>query len=538
MDTRKIVTLIALLAGAEGCVAEIGGADESADGADGADDESAESSDLDAVLARHGNDHNHLPNNVPVFDATGVFTSVSAHGFIDLNNEFFQDLGSNGRRCVSCHVPTVGWTVTPKQLKVVFDATDGGKFEDGLGLSAVFRTVDGSNSPEADVSSVAKRKKAYSMLLNRGVIRIGLPVPANAEFELIAVDDPYKFASAKELSLFRRPLPTANLKFDSTVMWDGRETVPGQTIAADLATQSSDATMTHAQGQPLNQAQRESIVNFELALASAQVFDKKAGDLRAAGAKGGPAEILKQEFHIGINDNFGDPVTGKKFTPIVFTIFDRWANIGNGHDNDCHDHRHSHGHGHNDCGCDDDRDHDGGYDRHADGRNDDHVSSLNEARRAVARGQALFNTKPISIKGVSGINDEAVFGKPEVLVGTCTTCHDAPNAGNHSVVAPLNIGLADASRRTPDMPLYTFRNKTTKEIIKVTDPGRALISGKWAHIGRFKGPMLRNLAARAPYFHNGFAKDFDAVIDFYEDRFAVGFTKQERSDIIAFLRSL
>ena len=106
------------------------------------------------------------------------------------------------------------------------------------------------------------------------------------------------------------------------------------------------------------------------------------------------------------------------------------------------------------------------------------------------------------------------------------------------MVAPLNIGLADASRRTPDMPLYTLRNKTTGEIVKVTDPGRAMIDGKWNHIGRFKGPMLRDLAPRAPYFHNGFAKDLDAVIDFYVSRFKMALSKQDKADLIAFLRSL
>jgi hypothetical protein len=514
------------------------------DAADGAADESVESSDLDAVVARHCDEHNHLPNNVPVFDPTGVFTTVSANGSIDLDNEFFQDLGTNGRRCVTCHVPTSGWTITPGELKTVFDATDGGKFEDGLGLSAVFRTVDGSNSPNADVSTVAKRRGAYSMLLSRGVIRIGLPVPANAEFELVAVDDPYKFASAAQLSLFRRPLPTTNLKFDSTVMWDGREVVTGQTVAQELATQSSDATMAHAQGKPLTQAQRESIVGFETALATAQIFDRKAGDLRAAGALGGPAAILKQPFHIGINDNFGETINGKlvPFTPIVFTIFNRWTNIGGKDDGgkDCDRDYHSYGYGHDDCD-DDDHGHDGhgrGYDRRADDRDHDKISALDEARRAVARGQALFNTRAINISGVSGINDEAAFGKPANLVGTCTTCHDTPNGGNHSVVAPLNIGLTDASRRTADMPLYTLRNKTTGEIVKVTDPGRAMIDGKWSHIGRFKGPMLRDLAPRAPYFHNGFAKDLDAVVDFYDDRFGLKLTKQEHSDLVAFLRSL
>ena len=122
--------------------------------------------------------------------------------------------------------------------------------------------------------------------------------------------------------------------------------------------------------------------------------------------------------------------------------------------------------------------------------------------------------------------------------GTCTTCHDTPNSGNHSVSAPLNIGIADASRRTPDMPLYTLQNKTTGKMVQTTDPGRALITGKWKDIGRFKGPILRGLAARAPYFHNGSAKDFQAVIDFYDQRFGIGFTDQEKADLIAFLRTL
>jgi hypothetical protein len=480
-----------------------------------------------------------MPDRVPIRDASGAFTTVSSQGFIDLGNEFFQDLGSNGRRCVSCHLPTAGWTVTPAQLRAVFDATDGGALDDGFGLGAVFRTNDGSNSPGADVSTLARRRTAYSMLLTRGLIRVGLPVPASAEFELVAVDDPYHFASAAELSLFRRPLPTANLKFDSTVMWDGRETVPGAPVPSDLATQASDATTGHAQGMPLTAAQRASIVQFELALTSAQIFDTHARDLDDRGARGGPDEIHLQDFYIGINDNFGDSKTRAAFSPVVFNLFDRWANIGRD-DHSCdarHDHGRGYGYGngyghdnHGRCRCQDSK-HGNGYGHGRDDRRD-------EARRAIARGQAIFNTHKISISGVSGINDEAAFGKPATLTGTCTSCHNTPNGGNHSVVAPLNIGLVDEARRTADMPLYTLRNKTTHEIVKVTDPGRAMISGKWAHIGRFKGPMLRNLAVRAPYFHNGLADDLEAVVDFYDTRFHIGFTRQQRSDLVAFLRAL
>jgi cytochrome c peroxidase len=157
------------------------------------------------------------------------------------------------------------------------------------------------------------------------------------------------------------------------------------------------------------------------------------------------------------------------------------------------------------------------------------------ARAAVVRGQGIFNTRLINITDVKGLNDDLNL---KVIPGTCTTCHDTPNAGNHSVPAPLDIGIADASRRTPDLPLYTLRNLQTGETIQITDPGKALLSGKWKDIGRFKGPILRGLAARAPYFHNGFAADLGAAVDFYNTRFTLNLSDQEKSDLIAFLQTL
>ncbi|HEX7703309.1 MAG TPA: hypothetical protein VF403_21365, partial [Kofleriaceae bacterium] len=157
-----------------------------------------------SVEAITGHQNQLFPNHVPVLNDKGFGTTVSTAGGIDFKNEFFQDLGKNGRRCVSCHLPTAGWGITPPQLQEIFQLTLGGQLDDGAGLGAIFRTNDGANSPNADVSTFQKRKTAYSMLLNKGLIRIGIAIPATAEFELIAVDDPYHFASATELSLFRR----------------------------------------------------------------------------------------------------------------------------------------------------------------------------------------------------------------------------------------------------------------------------------------------------------------------------------------------
>jgi cytochrome c peroxidase len=190
-------------------------------------------------------------------------------------------------------------------------------------------------------------------------------------------------------------------------------------------------------------------------------------------------------FFIGIND-----ALGKTFTPVIFDLFDGWASADPG-----------------------------------------------SARAQILRGQTLFNSKPIQITGVGGLNDDInVASKP----GTCGTCHDSPNVGNHSVSAPLNIGVGDldSSLDVSYLPVITLQNRTTHEIKRTTDPGRAMITGLWKDVGRLKGPILRGLASRAPYFHNGSADSLDDVLNFYNKRFNIGLTPQEKKDLIAFLNTL
>jgi len=166
------------------------------------------------------------------------------------------------------------------------------------------------------------------------------------------------------------------------------------------------------------------------------------------------------------------------------------------------------------------------------------ATAASHDRRAIARGEALFNTRTFTIDNVGGLNRDADDPIAGSLSGTCTVCHDTPNAGDHSIPAPLDIGLTDASRRTPDLPLYTLRNRTTGVLVQTTDPGRALITGAWKDIGRFKGPILRGVATRSPYFHNGSAASLEDVLDFYNERFGIGLTDAEKSDLVAFLRTL
>ena len=451
-----------------------------------------------------------LPNLFLFPNATGAVATYNAGGTpIDLAGPFFQPLGTNGRSCGSCHRPAQGWTISADEVKARFEVTQG--------MDPIFSTNDGSNCDhDIDTSTVQGRRKAYSLLIHKGLIRVTVPVPANAEFNVVSVVNPYGCGDPSTLSLYRRPLPSTSLRFLSTVMWDGRESSPQtgtQKIAfttnpgdllADLAHQSMDAVNGHAQGStPLTPQQQEDIVKFEMALSTAQVFDHRAGALDAGGARGGPVEIGTKtvpSFFVGMNDSLGGNPNGTPFTPVIFSLFDAWANL---HENDRSE---------------------GGH-------------AANRRRMSIARGQTLFNSKLIAITGVGGLNDDLNLA---TISGTCGTCHDSPNAGNHSLSVPLNVGVGDLDSPldVSYLPVFTLQNKTTYEIKTTTDPGRALITGLWKDVGKVKGPVLRGLTSRPPYFHNGSAKSLREVVDFYDKKFNIGLTGQEEEDLIAFLSAL
>jgi hypothetical protein len=444
-----------------------------------------------------------LPNLFPFPNSSGLLETFSgSQEPIDLTGPFFQQLGTNGRRCASCHLPTEGWSISAAEVRFRFELTQG--------LDPIFRTNDGSNCDHnIDTSSVGGRRNAFSLLTSRGLIRIALPAPAAGEFTVVDVQNPYGCSDMSTLSMYRRPLPTTNLRFLSALMWDGREssTQTGtqkiahatnpEDLLANLAHQAADANNIHAQAAvPLTPQQQKAIVDFEMSLVTAQAFDFQAGRLNAGGATGGPVYAgtqTKNAFYVGINDPLGGNPLGTPFTPIVFTLFDAWKKAG-------------------------------AYDDH-------------KARASILRGQTLFNSKPINITGVAGLNDDLNLAS---IPGTCGTCHDSPNIGNHSVSAPLNIGVGDVDSPldVSYLPVIRLQNKTTLEIKTTTDPGRGLITGLWKDVGRMKGPILRGLAARAPYFHNGSAGSLGDVIEFYDKRFNIGLTPQEKKDLAAFLGAL
>jgi hypothetical protein len=349
------------------------------------------------------------------------------------------------------------------------------------------------------------------------LIRVGLTPPLTAQFTITAVEDPYGCAITADsegqpvISVYRRPLPSTNLGFLSTVMFDGRESVQyplnnPQTFAAnlqtDLAQQAINATLGHAQATHAPTAtQLNQIVNFEMSLNSAQLANFLAGDL-SKGAQGGAKFLSTQPYYPGINDSLGGDPHGKLFNSSAFTIFSAFAN------------------------------------------------SRNAQQASIARGEQIFDTHPLTISDVPGLTT----GNQQIM-GTCTTCHDSPNVGDHSLPLPLDIGTSHSRDYESDpnisdalsqvqpakLPVYELvctQGTLASNTYYTSDPGKALISGQCSDIGRGKGPILRGLAARAPYFHNGAAASLQQVVNFYNQRFQMDLSQKQMQDLVNFLQSL
>jgi hypothetical protein len=365
---------------------------------------------------------------------------------------------------------------------------------------------------------------------------VGLQVPASAQFSISVVHDPYGCAityspttGQEIISIYRRPLPTTNLRFLSTVMFDGRFTTQPlnnasnffSNLRADLTAQAIDAIQVHSQAVALPGKEKlDAIVDFELGLSTAQVRSDAAGALDKDGAEGGPLALFGQTYHPGINDALGGDPSGASFNPSAFTLYSAWDTSE-----------------HNDRGEESDRE---------------------KMKAKIAAGEKLFNTATAIITDVRGLNDNPALGSPKKIKGTCTTCHDSPNVGNHSVALPLDIGTSrQAGYETnpslitglqklsaPDLPIYEIRgcpdnqNPANPGVFYTSDPGKALITGQCSDLNRGKGPILRGLAARAPYFHNGAAADLNQVVDFYNERFQMNLTNKEKEELVAFLSSL
>ena len=475
-----------------------------------------------------------IPKSEADADPTGMLGSYQPGGpTVTLTNAFFKSLGTNGRTCFSCHQPSSGMGISTAALQTLYRLTGD--------IDPVFAEVDGANCPNTPHN--------HSLLLNKGLFRIFLPVPANAEFTVSVVSDPTgcntnpTYAQgidpttnqpAQIVSVYRLLLVATDLKFvtvlnqgrntdpitgaqlptdentgfveSANIMWDGRE----QT----LATQAFHATAGHAQANqsqlnklglldakgeiPVFTPEMTQIVGFENGIFSAQIDDNRAGNLAAGGATGGPVNLAAAVKNV---PDITDP---------AFNLYTSWS------------------------------------------------SASGATQQSIYRGMQIFlGGKTFPIANVAGIDNIPIgpgvtFQSAGALnAGSCSTCHSAPNSGSDSFpAAQHDIGIGGTSvafngpAPSPDLPIFKVTCNGTAttpyhgQVVTTNEIGMAMISGKCADIGRLTVAPLRGLASRAPYFSDGSAATLLDVVNFYNKRFSMGLSDQDKQDLVNFLNAL
>ena len=124
----------------------------------------------------------------------------------------------------------------------------------------------------------------------------------------------------------------------------------------------------------------------------------------------------------------------------------------------------------------------------------------------------------------------------DLFAARCATCHTVGEGGVHA----MSIGTTNRpyAPEAGDLPLFRITCDADGRIIETQDPGKALVTGKCSDVGAIMMQQLRGLAARAPYFSNGSAATLKDVVDFYDHRYAIGYSEKQKQDLVNFLRSL
>lgn len=443
---------------------------------------------------------------VDYFNDHGMVRTLLKDGPMETaGHPFFTPLGPNGRACITCHQPADAMSLSAATAAARWDATQG--------KDPLFAAFDGSNCPTLPQGNRA----SHSLLIEHGLIRIEREWPprnVTPDFRLEVVRDPTGCNSGQwgpkgksgMISVYRRPRPVTNLKYLTAIgfFYDPKDGLPldidpetgkpsNRNILADsramtLEAQARDAMRTHLEvSGPLDEGVVRQLVDFELRLSTAQQIDGKAGALDGHGAQGGPMKLETSE----------PGQLGSQGTP-VWSEFAAWEKLP-----------------------------------------DDPAMSPSQRafRESVARGARIFREKTFLITDSAGINSPIGFGNP--VRNSCVFCHNMSQMGNDVAPGQVDLGTTNQPFADPAPHLPLFRVTCIGEphphygrTILTHDPGYALTTGRCADVGKITLQSLRGLAARAPYFSNGSAKTIREIVDYYERRYNIGYTEQEKQDLV------
>lgn len=443
---------------------------------------------------------------------SGALGVVNADGSVEVaHHPFFRTLGENGRACVTCHQPADAMSLSVTSIQRRWEETDG--------TDPLFAAIDGSNCPSAPQGE----RGSHSLLLEHGLFRIPLPwpprtrdgAPIEPEFTIEVVSDPtgcnadprYGLASTTPMvSVYRRPRVAANLKYITRAgapinLKNGRamdvDPETGKPVTMNLLSdarhptlklQALDAARVHLQAKSAPSA--TDLAEIEAFLGQiylAQEYDREMHDLSEGGRSEWLGPRAMERGKVGVlGDNLSTPVFGP---------LDQWAS------------------------------------------NDGMTAS-------IERGYRIFMLRPFWIRDVTYLNS---IGLGNPVKRTCSTCHNNMMTGMDLAPGWMDIGTANRpwAEARADLPLFKLTCAKTANphpylgrTILTHDPGRALITGRCVDIGSITIQQLRGLAARAPYFAHGGARDLDEVVRFYDRRFDMRLTEQEIIDLRNFLSVL
>lgn len=441
---------------------------------------------------------------------------------------FFAPLGSNGRACVTCHQPSDSMGLSLDSVRQQWELTQG--------RDPLFSMFDGANCPNLTPGD----PESHSLMLNYGLVRVPINWPPRAqdgstitpEFDIEVVRDPTGCnldpvhgleGEAKQVSVYRRPRIVANLKhiaFETgpfnakrLAMVNDKDPFTGKHMSMNimsdarepsLRTQAISAALGHLQADAAPSAEvLDRLVAFEQQVYAAQAFSNGAGALEYEGGPEALGPKTMESHQRGLGDNFTTP---------LFMDFEMWRQPGAAE-----------------------------------------TPEQQAFRESIARGYDVFFLRPFMITDAAHINTVGL-GNP--VKRSCATCHNAILTGTDASAGWVDVGTTNLpwAREVPvypwseaqhELPLFKITcydearpHPFLGREIHTQDPGRALISGRCADVGSIVMGQFRGLAARAPYFSNGSAASLRDLVDFYDRRFNIGFTEQEKVDLTNFLSVL
>jgi cytochrome c peroxidase len=359
-----------------------------------------------------------------------------------------QGLGGNGRSCADCHTPSESFQLSPAVARARFEALLAKRAVNSNADDPLFRPVDADDFPEHGDAA-----KNYSNLIENGLVRVTLPLPANVRLidpATCSTPDPVACRPTNETSvdLWRAVMPVNNVAITGP---DG--VPPVWPPAPRVAIMGIDPNGPNRQGGYQHDARFGTLQEQARGalLAHAQVsFEPSGGMLDDLAAF---QRTLFSSPAVGV---LADAIaSGAKPLP-------------------------------------------------------DPDPELTELEQ---RGKAVFKRSCAQCHGgvlhPSGSTPDAGIPRPiRARYHNIQTGCPRPETDGFAPCPPRLVRNARLYRITQADGTYLF--------VTTSDPGRLLLTGQPTDLGAMDTTQLRGISRTAPYFHNNSAATLEQVLDHYD----------------------